>query len=112
MKPTQDTLDLCERATTMLRAAGFVLSCVSQKTEACYYRWPDRHHLIRIAAHRYRGPVAGLGQVVSKITFNGTHHDPPGLMKISDEKVGTIVEQAIGQYFLRSAAGGKETGDG
>ncbi len=103
MKPTQNTLDLCDRAATMLRAAGFIFVNVSMKTEACYYRWPDRPHLLRIAAHRLKNPPIGLGPVVSKITFNGTHVDRPGMMKIADPKVDAVVEQAIGRYFLRSA---------
>lgn len=99
-----DTLDLCRRAGDMLKRAGFVHFQTSMKTEAVYYRWPDRHHLIRVAAHGGRAPRGSMrDNVVAKVTFRGTHCAPPGMMNISDEKVRVMVAHAIGVYFLKSA---------
>lgn len=104
-KTQQRTLDLCNRAAEMVKDAGFVLHTVSRTTEACYYKWPDREHLLRIAAHSKRSAPPGIRveMVVGKITFNGCCHDDPGKMKISDSKVEQMVATAIGYYFMRSA---------
>lgn len=100
-----DTLELCNRAGEMLKGVGFVHYQTSMKTEAAYYRWPDRPHLIRVATHSVKGSRSkiGLGKVVAAITFRGNHADPPGMMNISEEKIETIVAGAIGRYFLKSA---------
>ena len=99
----------------MLKKVGFVHHQTSMKTEASYYRWPDRPQLIRVATHggrqsRNAFPMA-RENVIAKITFRGTHVDPPGMMNISDEKVERVVALAIGQYFLKSSGTGKDAGD-
>ena len=102
-KPSYSTLDLCACAAEMVKQAGFVHHKTSMKTEACYYRWPDRGDLLRIATHAKGGDPA-QGKIVSRITFNGGLYEPPGMMKIADQKVESTVASAIGRYFLASAA--------
>jgi hypothetical protein len=98
VKPSHDTLALADRMAALLKSAGFALRYVSMKSEACYYAWPGRNEVIRIATHRFgknHGRPRDInGQiVVAKITLCGTH-----LMK-----PGQIVAAAIGQYFLAAA---------
>lgn len=73
---THDTLDLCARASEVLRRVGFVFHCASQKSEATYYRWPTSDVLIRVSEHKRKKPYVGLNRVVSKLTFNGNCLDP------------------------------------
>lgn len=99
VKPVRDTLELCGIATAMLKGAGFVLHCASRRSEACYYKWPGREELLRVAA-RSKDEVDGLGNVVARITFDGTCLTGPGLMRISDDKIEQVVAAGIGRYFL------------
>jgi len=101
-KPSYSTLDLCARAAEMVKQAGFIHHKTSMKTEACYYRWPDRSDLLRIATHSKGGNLM-LGKIVSRITFNGCCYDQPGMMKIADQKVESTVAAAIGRYFMVSS---------
>lgn len=80
IKPSHDTLELADRMAAILKSVGFVLKYVSMKSEACYYAWPGRHEVVRIATHRFgknHGRVRDInGQVVvAKITLCGTHPD-------------------------------------
>ena len=102
-KPVQDTADLCNRAADMLRGAGFVLHTASRKTEACYYHLPGRNELLRVATHTSNGRTMGLGKVVSKITFGNDASERPGTLRISNEKVESLVAGAIGRYMIQSA---------
>ena len=52
MKPLQNKYEVCERAAEALVGAGFVLNYISQKSEARYYRWPNREDVLRLAAHK------------------------------------------------------------
>ena len=101
-KQTLTTLECCDRASALLKEAGFVLENQSMRTEACYYRWPDRVDLIRIATHKSKRSMIGLGNVVSRITFNGNRNDQPGEIRICDEAIENRVMWAIGKYFLKS----------
>ncbi len=86
----------CDQAALMLKRAGFVLESVSMKSEACYYRLPDRNELLRIAAHKYGGPRQTKNtDVVSKLTISKE-------MAPNDEKLERMVATAMGYYFLRS----------
>lgn len=97
------TLALCQEAGEMLKRAGFVHHQTSMKTEAVYYKWPGRQEKIRVAEHARKTSGSNRNNIVAKITFRGTHMDPPGMMNISDEKFEKVVAMAIGQYFLRSS---------
>ena len=102
------TLELCQQAGDMLKAVGFQHFYTSMKTEAAYYQWPDRTALLRVAAHS-RGrsrerQMSGPGKVMVSITFKGNHNDPPGMMNIGANKIESTVANAIGLYFIRSAA--------
>jgi len=102
-KRQRPTLELCKDAADLLKAIGFELANVSMDSEACYYRWPGRTELLRIAAHGSKGAPIGIGwPVVSLLTFRGTHKDKPDHMALADEKFDQMVAQAIGWYFLRS----------
>ena len=98
-----DTLDLCDRAAVLLKDAGFVHYQTSMKTEACYYRWPDRPHLLRLASHSGGKTRNGLGPVAAKLTFTGNVHSRPGTMRLAHEKFEQMVALAVGQYFIKSA---------
>jgi hypothetical protein len=104
MKPLQNKYEVCERAATALVTAGFILDYVSQKSEARYYRWPDRDDLLRLAAHRKKTEPPGMKRIASKLTFNGSIHILPDEIRIADEKIEGAVAQAIGRYFLNSDA--------
>jgi hypothetical protein len=108
VKPSHDTLALADRMAALLKSAGFALRYVSMKSEACYYAWPGRNEVIRIATHRFgknHGRPRDInGQiVVAKITLCGTHLMKPGQMNMAESKVRMIVAAAIGQYFLAAA---------
>ena len=99
-----DTLELCNRAGELLKRVGFIHHQTSMKTEAVYYRWPDRPHLIRVAEHgRQRARTrTSHGWVVAAVTFRGRHTDRAGTISMGENKVESIIALAIGQYFLRS----------
>lgn len=95
--PSHDALDLCARAGTLLRSAGFEFRHASMKSEATYYGWPGERWLIRVAAHRQQRE----GDVIAAINFTGTHLAADGTMDISDEAFLAKVAHTIGFYFLR-----------
>ena len=97
------TLELCDRASQLLKKVGFILDYTSMKTEACYYRYPEKWGLIRVAAHKVRAQPVGLGPIVAKITFNVNIHDTPGMMRIADEKFQNTVAVVIGRYFIATS---------
>ena len=103
-----DTLELCNLASARLKEAGFVFAYSSAGSEACYYRWPDRPEVLRVAAHQFRkgwGTRGGSGdaRVAAVLTFNHHQADMPGKMKIAQEKIESMIASAIGRYFLASA---------
>ena len=102
-----DTLELCDLASARLKEAGFVLAYSSDSSEACYYRWPDRPEVLRVAAHRFKKGKGykrddGAARVASVLTFNHHLSDAPGKMKIAEEKIESMIASAIGRYFLAS----------
>jgi len=102
-KPSYSTLELCDKAATMVKDAGFVLFEASRGSEVCYYRWPDRPQLLRISCHsRKKMPIGIRNDVVAKITFSGNCGDTPGRMRLANGKFEGMVAQAIGRYFLKS----------
>jgi hypothetical protein len=103
-KPQHDTLELCTRAGTMLKAAGFELRFVSSQSEACYFAWPGKSALIRVASHSQRGksPLGLVGNVIDRsLTFTPEKFAKPGHMRLSDEAFVTKVALAIGCYLIR-----------
>lgn len=99
-----NTLELCARAAEMLKAVGFERVTTSMRSEACYYRLPSRHGVLRIAAHGSSSGMIGLDHIVSRLTFKGSSFDAPGTMVLSEDKFQTMVAIALGQYMLRSCA--------
>jgi hypothetical protein len=98
-KPDRDTLELCAEAGEMIKRAGFVRLVTSMKTEAVYYRWPDRNDVIRVASHK--GNAFGLNRIAARITFgNDRNESRPRTLRISDEKFEAIIAAGIGRYFL------------
>lgn len=106
-RPDHDVHVLCTRAAIALKRAGFVLVNVSMRSEACYYRIPGRHGLLRVASHGMRHPPSGLGDVVATPTFRPNGPAPGsesrGTLRIAEEKIDHMIALAAGQYLLRSA---------
>lgn len=96
-------LESCTHAAGLLKRAGFDLHYTSMKSEACYYRLPDRAELVRIAAHRHDRGTAGLGKIVARVTFpdelGGTRSGSPDY---SEAHVQNMTASAIGWYMLRT----------
>ena len=102
-KPTVYTDDLAHEAARLLRLAGFVLHCASRKTEACYYKWPGRKALIRVATHGKSKRAQISSDVVAALTFKGRHCDDPNTMRLHSQKFELMVWQAIGRYMIKAA---------
>lgn len=100
-KPLVPTLDMVHEAVRLLKLAGLVLHCPSRKTEACYYKWPGRASLIRVAAHSKGKSIISKDVVVS-LTFKGSHLEGPNKMRLHPHKFEMRVWQAIGQYMIKS----------
>lgn len=103
-RPDIDVLTLCQEASEWLRRAGFELAYVSMKSEACYFCWPGRTDLLRVAAHKRDNRPLGLGRVVSRLTFHASSGRVPGHMRVSPEKVRAMIALAVGEYFMREGA--------
>ncbi len=102
-KTHHDVYQLCERASKMLKAAGFEVVDVSRRSEAVYFHLPGRHGVLRVSAHKTRCSVIGLDSVVSKLTFCGNHHSGADILVCSDEKIESMVWAAVGHYIMKSA---------
>ena len=101
-KERRDCLELCNRAADLLRLAGFEFRHASRTTEACYYGWPGRSELIRVAAHAFGGAVQGKADVIAKITYGTDMPQGRGAtVKISMQSADRRVAEAIGHYFLK-----------
>lgn len=105
MTGTETAAEMADRAAEMLKTAGFELRYVSMKSEACYYSWPGRDEVIRIATHRQNGPprIVNNYKMVAKLTFSGTNLIRRGDTAVREDKLRTMVAVAIGTYFLRAA---------
>lgn len=102
--PIIRTLDACDLAAAMLRAAGYEVAHVSLRSEATYYRLPGRAGVIRVAAHRHEKPPIGLDPVLAKITFSPHKFSGPDHIGIREEAMRGRVYTAIGQHFVKSAS--------
>ena len=92
----EERLILMEHAARRLKESGFVLEYVSMKSEACYYRFPGRDGVLRMAAHRYSGAMdkAVESPVTACMTFG------PDTAMFSTVKMESLLASAIGRYFL------------
>ena len=87
----------CEYATERLKLAGFVHNHTSMKSEACYYRYPGRNCLIRIATHAGSTPKnlpCDSLPTVARITFGKTYNPK------SWDAVDAQIFRAVGRYFM------------
>lgn len=103
---TFSTFELCDRAAEILKRVGFVHHQTSRQTEAAYYRWPDRPQLIRVAAHGRKRSKRRVGHrnVFACITFRDGGEPDSGMMRISEQKIESVIAKAVGLYFIRSSA--------
>jgi hypothetical protein len=96
----------CEYAAERLKAAGFVHHYTSMKSEACYYRYPGRNCLIRIATHAgSRAPKSLPAEslpTVARITFGQTYNPK------SWDAVDAQICRAVGRYFMWTGDGEKK----
>ena len=101
-KPTVSIDDMAHEASRLLKLAGFVLHRPSRYTEACYYKFPGRSALLRVATHAKRKSIIS-GDVIEAITFRGTHLTGPTTMRLHSHKFELIIWRAIGRYMINSA---------
>ena len=101
-KTPHDVYECCNRAAATLKEIGFVLTDVSDKTEATYFKYPGRYGVLRVAAHRQRRQTIGLDRIVAKLTFHGNRFAGADILVCNPDKIDTMIALAIGQYFLRS----------
>ena len=100
-KRSISTLAVCNEAADLLKSAGFELACTSMRSEACYYKWPGRPGVIRIASHKFSGGMVGLDHVLACLTFPPYKFaKEPDHIIVSRDKVRTMVAIAIGRFFL------------
>ncbi len=104
VKQRVNVFEACERACARLLEVGFILHHQSRQTEARYYRWPDREHTLRVAAHKSKKAPMGLPRIAARITFaTDGACEQPNCVAISDEHFEHMVATAIGIYMMRSA---------
>jgi hypothetical protein len=89
-------LELCDNASSLLRAAGFQLFHTSLKSEACYYELPGRPGLMRVATHKSKRATHRLSgrPVCARITFS------PNMRPRSADGFRRMVALAVGQFML------------
>jgi len=98
-----DHLHLAQYASEVLKAAGFILAATSLKSEACYYKLPNKPALLRVAAHRTSRTENRLMSepVIANITFAPKN-------KYCMEAVRHIINYAVGKYFLYPLTTGED----
>ncbi len=101
-KPGHNVLDLCNRASDLLKSIGFERAYVSMKSEAVYFQYPGRHGFLRVSMHRHHRGMIGQDNVVATLTFRGNAHDAASTLRCSPDKIETMIHIAIGQYMVRS----------
>ena len=97
-------LDACDRAAKLVRKAGFALVCASMKSTACYYSYPSRHGVLRIATYRKggRNEWSKDGPTLVSVTFPDGGVNKDGHLHLTEEYIENHVANAIGLYLLRS----------
>ena len=101
-----DELEVCDYAAQLLMEAGFELCRTSSTSEARYYRFPGRHGVIRVAAHRggRKSRMLGDPPVLERITFCGDVHADPGKIRVRLDAVFNRTAAAIGRYLMKAGA--------
>lgn len=97
-----DTLDLCTHAADVLKKAGFEVAYVSRRSEAVYFKFPERHGLLRVSAHKHSGSRIGQEKVITTLTFTGNHHTGKDTLVCSEGAIETRITCAIGRYMIKS----------
>jgi hypothetical protein len=92
-------LEACHVASDLVKRAGLSWVWSSMKSEACYYRHPSRHGLLRIATHSKggRNPDMRDGPTVVGVTFPESN-----LKGFTPEYVENHTANAIGLYLIRA----------
>jgi hypothetical protein len=97
--------ELQDRTAAMLRGCGFDLVNVSRKSTACYYRFPGRFGLLRVAIHKKHeknDPLSGEPVLIS-INCQGFMPSPTDWkFEITEAKIESDVARAVGLYMIRS----------
>jgi hypothetical protein len=98
-------LEACRVAGEILKAAGFELRYTSMKSEACYYGWPGRPDVLRVAAHRHGHEDRWQMPVAATLTFNAANfrERKSGIPHLSRTHLMERLATAVGKYMLRTA---------
>ncbi len=101
-----DCLDVMNAALARLKAIGFTVAYVSQRSEACYLAYPGRRGLLRVATHKGGPSLNSLGEpVVFRLTLTPDAREP-GMRRVKNGDMTHHLEGAliksVGTYFLRS----------
>ena len=96
--------DACRRAGEIVLAAGFQLRHRSLKSEACYYAFPGRQGLLRIAAHAAKGDLVEGQRILSRLTF--TYESAKAAEKrsllLTKDQLEAQTAAAIGRFLIAS----------
>src|SRR5271165_498281 len=99
-----DSGEACKRAGEILLVAGFQLRHRSLKSEACYYGWPGRNGLLRVAAHAGKAEVIDGQLIVAKLTF--TYASPKAALAksllLTKDQIEAQTAAAIGRFLIAS----------
>ena len=91
-----------EEVAELVKKAGFILHENSMQSEACYYRYPGKSGLLRIAAHRYSRTQSRLNpakNVICCLTFGETYTAK------CKGSVDAKIMMAVGKFFLNAPNG-------
>lgn len=104
MKIKLHPLEACDKAAEFIKRAGFNLVWVSMQSTSCYYKFPNRHGVLRIATHRKGGRNEWSidGPTIVSITFPEGSIKKDGYLHLSNEYIENYSANAIGLYLIRS----------
>jgi hypothetical protein len=98
--------DACRRAGEIAVAAGFRLRHRSLKSEACYYGFPGRDGLLRVAAHAGKGDLVEGQRVIARLTFvyeSAKAAEKQSLLLTRDQ-LEAQTAAAIGRFMIASGS--------
>jgi hypothetical protein len=99
--------DACRAAGALLLRAGFECRHRSLKSEACYYAWPGRTGLLRVAAHASRTDAIDGAPIIARLTF--TYASPGSrqrqVLDLTPDQLEAATAAAIGRFMIASAIG-------
>jgi hypothetical protein len=102
-----DSAEACRRAGEIVMAAGFQLRHRSLKSEACYYGFPGRQGLLRIAAHAGKAEIIDGQLIIAKLTF--TYASPKAAQQqsllLTRDQLEAQTASAIGRFIIASSSG-------